>query len=120
MEPLRVGGSFQGDSMRLKANDTFHSSETRTIRAGQEFEVHDQLGKDFVEAGLATVIEGSTDTAAGAAESTPAVPKEPEAKMEEAPENKLIAAPPNKRGPGRPPKAKAEPAPDVEPEGELE
>lgn len=111
-----MGGSYQGDSMRLKATDTFHTSTTKTIRAGQEFEVHDALGKEFAEKGLATVIEGSTDTASGAAESTPAVPKEHDAKMEEAPENKLVAAPPNKRGPGRPPKSKAEP--DVEPEEE--
>lgn len=101
LEPLSFGRLPQGDTMRLRANDTFHSSETRTVRAGQEFEVTAVIGLELERRGLATVVDAGG---------------EPEAKMEEAPGNKLVAAPPNKRGPGRPPKIKAEP--DVEPEAE--
>lgn len=105
--------------MKLKAIDSFHTSGLGSVHAGQEFEVHDALGKEIAAKGLATVTEESTDTSAGADSTDQATPKSlPEAKMEEAPENKLVAAPPNKRGPGRPPKAKAEPEPDVEPEEE--
>lgn len=99
--------------MKMKANDSFHTSGLGSVHAGQEFEVHDALGKELAAKGLATVTVESTDTSAGADSTDIATPKSlPEAKMEEAPENKLVAAPPNKRGPGRPPKSKAEPEPE--------
>jgi hypothetical protein len=79
--------------MRMKAVSAFHSSETRTVTEGQEFEVHDQLGREFEARGLATVIEASTDTSAGAAATAPKVQKAappPLNKAEEAPANKAV------------------------------
>jgi hypothetical protein len=109
--------------MKLKANDTFHVSSLRdVIHAGQEFEVHDALGKELAAKGLATVTVESTDSSAGADSTEPAVPKslpEAEEKMEPLSANKMEPAPTNKRGPGRPPKAKAEPVDEPEPEEEA-
>lgn len=92
--------------MKLKAKDTFHASGVGKVHARQEFEVHDALGKELVDKGHAEILEASTDTDAGAAQSEPAVPKaEPELL------NKIEPAPKNKR------RGKAE-APADEPEDE--
>ena len=100
--------------MKLKAIDTFHvSSLGDIIHAGTEFEVHDALGKEIAAKGLATVTVESTDTTAGADQAEPAE------KMEPLSANKMEPAPTNKRGPGRPPKAKAEPVDEPAPEEEA-
>lgn len=88
--------------MRMRALDTFHTSTTRTIAAGAEFEIHAQMGRDLERAGLAAVVE------AGADEEPVIKGEEPAVKQEPTPDNKMIPAPANKRGPGRPKKA-AEP-----------
>jgi hypothetical protein len=103
--------------MKMKALDSFHTSGLGSVHAGQEFEVHDALGKEIAAKGLAVVTEESTDTSAGADSTDVATPKslpEPEAKMEPLSANKMEVAPANKRGPGRPPKVKA----DLESEAE--
>jgi hypothetical protein len=90
--------------MKMKALDSFHTSGLGSVHAGQEFEVHDALGKEIAAKGLAVVTEESTDTSAGADSTDVATPKslpEPEAKMEPLSANKMEVAPANKRGPGR-------------------
>lgn len=77
--------------MKLRAKDTFHASGVGKVHAGQEFETHDALGQELADKGHAEILEASTDTAAGADQSTPAVPKSdlpPLAKVEPAPKNK--------------------------------
>lgn len=78
------------EDMRMKAADSFHTSGLGMIHAGQEFEVHDALGKELADKGHATPIEASTNTAAGAKATEPAAKKEPAIinKMAEAPANK--------------------------------
>ena len=85
--------------MKLKARDSFHTSGLGGVTAGQVFEVHDALGKEIVNKGLATVIEASTDTSAGADATDVATPKslpDPGAKTDQVPLNKAEPAPLNK------------------------
>lgn len=83
--------------MKLRAKDSFHTSGVGTVHAGQEFEVHDQLGREIADKGHAEILEASTDTDAGADQSEPAAPKsEPgliSAKVEPAPKNKRSKQP---------------------------
>lgn len=60
----------------MKARDSFHASGVGTVHAGKEFEVHDALGKDLQDRGLADVVGG--------------------AKAEPTPQNKVAPAPANK------------------------
>ena len=88
--------------MKLKARDSFHASSLGGVHAGQVFEVHDALGKEIVNKGLATVVEASTDTSAGADATDVATPKslsDPGAKTDQAPLNKSDPAPLNKSVP---------------------
>ena len=71
--------------MKLKATDIFHTSETRTVKLGEEFEVADALGKDLVDRGLATPVGGETEGQKAEAELLN--------KMEPAPENKRKSRP---------------------------
>jgi hypothetical protein len=66
--------------MRMKANGPFHTSETRTVKGGAEFEVHDELGKDLEARGVAIRI----------GDAQPEIKAEPELlnKIEPTPENK--------------------------------
>lgn len=77
--------------MKLKATKSFHASGVGTVHQGSEFEVHDALGQELADKGLASVTEASTDTDAGAAQS------EPQAKAELPPLNKADFAPKRKR-----------------------
>lgn len=90
------------NEMRLKANDAFHTSQTRTVQAGQEFETTSPIGRDLVARGLATVVSEEEDEPVAAEDLVV------EEKAELPPVNKVEPAPANKRGPGRPPKIKAE------------
>jgi hypothetical protein len=76
--------------MKLKAIKSFHTSGLGMIHARTEFEAHDALGQELADKGLAEVIESSTDTVAGAADSQPHAKQEPALinKMEPAPESK--------------------------------
>lgn len=94
--------------MRMRATDTFHTSATRTVAAGAEFDIHDEMAKDLERAGLAVPVGAS-------AKAEPA----PDNKMIPAPDNGAIPAPVNKRGPGRP-KKPVEPVDLAEPEDEEE
>ena len=88
--------------MKLKATDSFHTSGLGSVHAGQVFEAHDALGKEITKRGLATVVEPSTDTSAGAAATEIAAPKslpDTGAKMDPVPQNKSEPAPLNKSGP---------------------
>lgn len=69
------------DEMKLKAKDSFHASGLGMVHARQEFEAHDALGRELADKGLAEILEASTDTAAGAKETEPAVPKEGKADL---------------------------------------
>jgi hypothetical protein len=82
--------------MKLKANRSFHTSGIGMVHERTEFEVHDALGRELVDKGLARVIEASTDTDAGAAGS------EPHAKQEPPPLNKAALAPKTKRAVAQP------------------
>jgi hypothetical protein len=77
--------------MKLKATKSFHTSGVGTVHQGTEFEVHDALGKELSDKGLASVVEASTDTAAGADAS------EPHAKQERPLSNKAEVVPKTKR-----------------------
>lgn len=76
--------------MKLKAIKSFHTSGLGMIHAKTEFEAHDALGKELADKGLAEIVESSTDTVAGAADSQPHAKQEPALinKMEPAPESK--------------------------------
>ena len=82
--------------MRMKANGPFHTSETRTVKGGAEFEVHDALGKELEQRGVATRIGSDAPTGTGAAGSA-AVEAQPEAKSEPELLNKMEPAPKRKR-----------------------
>jgi len=45
--------------MKLKANRSFHTSGVGMVHAGAEFEVHDALGREMEERGLAARVGGS-------------------------------------------------------------
>lgn len=66
--------------MKLKAKDQLHVSSVQaaSLRAGEEFEVSDPIGKDLVKRGLATAVRASKPKAA----------KKPNNKKAPAPENK--------------------------------
>ena len=81
-----MGGSTQEQAMKLKALDTFHTSELRTVQVGQEFETTGPIGRDLERAGLATVIDAGSD------EPEPVVEQEPAEKAEPAPLNKIEPA----------------------------
>lgn len=98
--------------MKMRALDTFHTSTTRTVQAGAEFEIHAQMGRDLEKAGLAEVVEAGADEEPVIKDEEPVM----EAKQEQPPDNKMIPAPANKRGPGRP--RKAEPVEAEEPDEE--
>jgi hypothetical protein len=123
--------------MKMVALDTFHTSQTKTVPAGEEFEVASALGRELAKKGLAEAV-GSPDEADDEPDDEPGdhpeeepVPddepeEEPEEepvpgreKMEEPPENKMITAVKRKRGrppavPVAPPAAAAPAAPVVE------
>ncbi|KQS84132.1 hypothetical protein [Rhizobium sp. Leaf386] len=72
--------------MKLKAVDSFYSSETKQVHAGQVFEVDsEERGKEFVKRGLASV-ENEPKAAKKAAE-------EPENKAAPGHDNKSAAKP---------------------------
>lgn len=81
--------------MKLKALKSFHTSGVGMVHERTEFEVHDALGKELADKGLARVIESSTDTDAGAVESEPHVKQDPPPlnKAEVAPKTKRKTAP---------------------------
>jgi len=78
-------------AMRLKANDTMFVSSVKSdnILPGEEFEVSDEAGRQFVEHGLATEVGKSVDKT----EKKPA-----DAKADAPPLNKMDAPPRNKAG----------------------
>jgi hypothetical protein len=80
--------------MRMKATGPFHSSETRTVKGGAEFEVHDALGKELEQRGVATRIGSDTPSETGA-ERVAVVGAQPKAEAELL--NKMEPAPDNKR-----------------------
>lgn len=49
------------DIMRMKATDAFHTSATRTVQAGQEFETTDPVGRELERRGLATMVDAGGD-----------------------------------------------------------
>ncbi|KQT03205.1 MULTISPECIES: hypothetical protein [unclassified Rhizobium] len=72
--------------MKLKALDSFYSSETKQVHAGQVFEVEsEERGKEFVKRGLAAV-EGEPKAVKKAA-------AEPENKAAAEPDNKAASKP---------------------------
>lgn len=73
--------------MRLKAIDTFHTSQTKTVRGGAEFEVHDALGDHLISIGLATRVGQTTPIETSATGDTP-VEAQPGVKAEPPLENK--------------------------------
>ncbi len=78
--------------MKLKAHDTLHVSSVRAdnIKPGEEFEVSDDFGRQFVERGLATEV-----VAAAANEAKPD-PVKDHAKADAPPLNKMDAPQANK------------------------
>lgn len=73
--------------MKMRALDSFYSSETGQAHARQEFEIESaDRGREFAKRGLAEILE----------EDVMAETKQPETKKEPAPQNKAQPAPVNK------------------------
>jgi hypothetical protein len=85
--------------MKMKATDTFHTSQTKTVLGGQEFEIHDALGKELEAKGLATRV-GSSKTPEPTAETAPAVEEHTGEKVAPPIANKAEPAPKNKKSEG--------------------
>lgn len=47
--------------MKMKALDSFYSSQTKQVRSGDEFEVSDEVGKSFETRGLAERLTDDTE-----------------------------------------------------------
>lgn len=87
--------------MKMRALDSFYSSETGQAHAGQEFEIDSvSRGEDFAKRGLAEIIPETLITEADMAEAKrqadAAEAQRQAAKQEPAPENKAELAPINK------------------------